>query len=73
MLWLLFSGGLALYLALSSTFGGTYGPLAGLIGFLIWAQLTGLAVLAGLAIAAQLEATAAATRTRAGQDVPHHV
>lgn len=56
VLWILFSAGLALFLAFSSTFGATYGSLAGLIGFLIWAQLTGLAVLAGLALAAQLEA-----------------
>ncbi len=55
VLWLAFSGGLAAYLTLSSTFGETYGPLAGLIGLLIWAQLTGLAVLAGIAFAAQLE------------------
>lgn len=56
VLLLVFSSGLALYLALSSTFGDTYGPLAGLIGFMIWAQMTGLAILLGLAFAAQLEA-----------------
>lgn len=55
-LWLVFSAGLAAYLNLSSGFGETYGPLAGLIGFMIWAQLTGVAVLGGLAFAAQLEA-----------------
>lgn len=55
-LWLLFSGGLALFFRLSSTFGDVYGPLAGLVGLLIWAQLTGVAVLGGLAFAAQLEA-----------------
>jgi YihY family inner membrane protein len=55
VLWLAFSGGLAAYLALSSTFGDTYGPLAGLMGLLIWAQLTGLALLSGIAFAAQLE------------------
>lgn len=60
VLWLLFSGGLAGYLTLSSTFGDTYGPLAGLIGFFLWAQLSGLAVLAGIAFAAQLEAERAA-------------
>jgi YihY family inner membrane protein len=52
----LFSAGLAVFLSVSSTFGDTYGPLAGLIGLLIWAQLTGIALLAGLAFAAQLEA-----------------
>jgi YihY family inner membrane protein len=55
VLWVLFSVAMALYLNVSSTFGETYGPLAGLIGFLIWAQLSGIAVLAGMAFAAQLE------------------
>jgi YihY family inner membrane protein len=55
VLWLLLSGGLALFLTLSAGFGDTYGRLAGLIAFLIWAQLTGLAVLAGMAFVAQLE------------------
>jgi uncharacterized BrkB/YihY/UPF0761 family membrane protein len=44
------------FLSLSSTFGATYGPLAGLIGLLVWAQLAGIALLSGLAFAAQLEA-----------------
>lgn len=56
VLWVVFSIGLAGYLALSSSFGQTYGPLAGLIGFMIWAQLTAVAVLGGVAFAAQLEA-----------------
>ncbi len=55
ILWLLFSGGLALYLSVSSTFGETYGSLAGLIGVLIWSQLSALALLAGLAFTAELE------------------
>jgi YihY family inner membrane protein len=61
VLWLAFSFGLALYLSVSSTFGSTYGPLAGLIGFMIWAQLTGLAIFSGLAFAAELEAERNAT------------
>lgn len=55
VLWLLFSGGLALYLALSSTFGDTYGPLAGLVGVLIWSELSAVALLGGLAFTAELE------------------
>ena len=55
-LWLLLSGGLALYLALSSTFEQTYGSIAGLIGLALWAQLTGIAVILGLCFAAELEA-----------------
>lgn len=54
-----FSGLLALYLGVSTTFGQTYGPLAGLIGVLVWALLTSMAVFFGLAFAAQLEAVRA--------------
>lgn len=66
-LWLVFSGGLANYLRLSSTFGDVYGPLAGLVGLMIWAQLTGVAVLGGIAFAAELEAKRAAS-VSAGSD-----
>lgn len=56
---------LALYLGASSDFGETYGPLAGFMGILLWAYLTSLALLLGVAFAAQLEdarAEQAATR-----------
>ncbi len=59
VLWILLSLGLALYLSLSSTFGDTYGPVAGLIGLALWAQLSGIAAILGMAFAAQLEAEAA--------------
>lgn len=64
VLWLSFTGLLAAYLSLSSSFGTTYGPLAGLIGLLLWSFLTSLALLLGLAFAAQLEAV------RAGEPNP---
>jgi YihY family inner membrane protein len=66
--WLMFGGGLAvflwlvvsvlltLYLNASSSFGDTYGPLAGFVGLLLWTQLSSIAVLFGLSVAAQLEA-----------------
>lgn len=53
--WLLVSVGLAVYLNASASFGETYGPLGGLIGTMLWAQLSAIAVFYGLAIAAQLE------------------
>lgn len=56
VLWFAFTGLLAVYLQLSRGFGETYGPLAGVIGLLLWALLTALALFAGLALAAQLEA-----------------
>ncbi len=59
VLWLVFTGLLAIYLTASSSFGQTYGPLAGTIGVLLWAFLTSLSLYLGLAFAAQLEAVRA--------------
>jgi YihY family inner membrane protein len=56
VVWLVLTIALTLYLNGSATFGDTYGPLAGFIGVLLWAQLTGIAILFGGAFAAQLEA-----------------
>ncbi|MGH2749899.1 MAG: YihY/virulence factor BrkB family protein [Actinomycetota bacterium] len=54
--WLLFTGALSIYLTASEAIGDTYGPLAGIIGLLLWSLLTSLAIFFGLAFAAQLEA-----------------
>lgn len=54
--WFVVSIGLALYLNASQAFGETYGPLAGFIGIMLWAQLSAIALFYGLAFAAQLEA-----------------
>ncbi len=59
LLGLAFSWLLSLYLSASQVFGETYGPLAGLIGVLVWAFLISLAIFLGLAFAAQLEAVRA--------------
>jgi YihY family inner membrane protein len=59
LLWFAFTGLLTAYLELSQGFGETYGPLAGIIGLLLWAFLTALALFLGLAVAAQLEAVRA--------------
>lgn len=59
LLGFVFTGLLSLYLGASRTFGQTYGPLAGLIGVLVWALLTSMAICFGLAFAAQLEAVRA--------------
>ena len=56
VLWLLFSWALAFYVSHSSSFGTIYGPLTGMFALLLWAQLTSLALLTGIAFAAQLEA-----------------
>jgi YihY family inner membrane protein len=62
LLGFVFTALLSLYLGASKTFGQTYGPLAGLIGVLVWAFLMALAVFLGLAFAAQLEAVRAGVR-----------
>jgi YihY family inner membrane protein len=56
VLWLGFTGLLALYINSSPSFGRVYGPLTGVFALLIWAQLTAVAQLLGIAAAAQLEA-----------------
>lgn len=53
--WLLVSLALSIYLNASTTFGETYGPLAGFIGVMLWAQLSSIAIFYGLAVAAQVE------------------
>jgi YihY family inner membrane protein len=50
--------------SLSSNLGQTYGPLAGFIALLLWTVLTSIALLYGVAVAAQLEAV------RAGEPAP---
>ncbi|GAA4927324.1 YihY family inner membrane protein [Actinomycetospora succinea] len=59
LLWLAASGCVALYVALSGDFSDTYGPLAGIMALLLWAMVTGIALLLGVAVAAQLEAVRA--------------
>jgi YihY family inner membrane protein len=58
------------YLAASSSFGDTYGPLAGFLGLLLWSYLSCLAVYLGLAFAAQLEAVRGGLReTRSAEKI----
>ena len=59
LLWFVFTGALGLYLSASGGFGETYGPLAGMVGVLLWAFLSSVALYVGLAFAAQLEAVRA--------------
>lgn len=59
LLWLVFTGLLALYLRSSGSFGQVYGPLTGIIALLLWSQLSAIALLLGLSFAAQLEAVRA--------------
>ena len=54
--WVLATMVLGLVYERVSSLGGSYGPLLGVLALLVWAFGTGLAVLFGLAFAAQLEA-----------------
>jgi len=59
LLWTLVTIGLGLFFRVSTSFGDTYGPLAGIVALLLWALLSSVAVLFGAAVAAQLEAVRA--------------
>lgn len=48
--------GLDVMFRISSTFGKTYGPLAGIVALMLWALLSSVSLLFGGAIGAQLEA-----------------
>jgi YihY family inner membrane protein len=60
-LWIAVTLALTLFYEHAGALGETYGPLLGVVALLVWAYLTAVAVLYGLAVAAQLEAV------RAGQ------
>jgi YihY family inner membrane protein len=55
-LWTLMTAALGLFFSHSSSFGDTYGPLAGVLALLVWCLLSAIAVLMGGAVCAQLEA-----------------
>jgi YihY family inner membrane protein len=59
LLWSVSTIALALFFQWSSTFGQTYGPLAGIVALMLWALLSSLSLLYGAAVAAQLEAVRA--------------
>ena len=65
-LWVTLTLLLVLYIANAASVGSTYGPLTGVIALLLWANLTSIALLFGLAMAAQLEAA----RAGIGQGAP---
>lgn len=55
MLWLTASALLTFYVSHLSTFGSTYGPIAAVVGVMLWFWLTIYAVLLGAELNAQLE------------------
>lgn len=63
---MLATAGLAAYVHVSSSFGSTYGPLAGIVALLLWSLLSAVAFFYGVAVCAQLEAL------RSGDDRPSY-
>ncbi len=66
--WSLATLALALFFRVSSSFGDTYGPLAGIVGLQIWTFLSALSIFFGAAVAAQLEAVRAGLPEGARED-----
>jgi YihY family inner membrane protein len=58
-LWVVVTVAVGLFFSVSSTFGRTYGPLAGIVALLLWTYASSAAVLYGVSVAAQLEAVRA--------------
>ena len=65
---MLASGLLAAYVHYSASFGSVYGPLAGVMALLLWCYLSAIALFAGTAVAAQLEALRAGLLTPVLED-----
>jgi YihY family inner membrane protein len=59
LLWVASTLLLGLFFRWSSTFGETYGPLAGIVALCLWALMSSIALLYGAAVNAQLEAVRA--------------
>jgi YihY family inner membrane protein len=55
ILWVLSTAALGLFLGESSSFGATYGPLAGVVALLLWSLFSSVSLLFGAAVAAELE------------------
>lgn len=59
LLWAVSTVALGLFFRFSSTFGSTYGPLAGVVALLLWSLFASVSLFYGAAVAAQLEAVRA--------------
>jgi YihY family inner membrane protein len=72
VLWLAATVLLAGYVGRTDAFRSTYGPLTSVLALLIWAHLTAVALLFGVAFCAQVEAVRAGTPTptRSGEQLP---
>ena len=57
--WALVTLMLGVFLQASTSFGDTYGPLAGIVALQLWTLFSSIAIFFGAAVAAQLEAVRA--------------
>jgi membrane protein len=55
VLWLIASGGFAIYLASFANYNKTYGAVGGVIAFLVWLWISNIAILLGAELDAELE------------------
>lgn len=72
LLWLAFTGILAIYLFYSDDFGSVYGPLTAVMVLLLWSQLIGIGIFFGFAIAAQTEAECAGVQDISSLHADNH-
>ena len=72
LLWTAVTFGFGLVFNASSSFGETYGPLAGIVALQLWSLFSAVAILFGVAVAAQLEAVRAGLREPAEPDPEEH-
>jgi membrane protein len=71
LLWLLASGGFALYVANFSSYNKTYGSLAAVIIFLVWMWISNLAILLGAEFDAELQRSRAIEAGHPADDEPY--
>jgi membrane protein len=55
LVWIIASGGFALYVSNFSSYNATYGALGGIIAFLVWLWISNIAILLGAEFDAELE------------------
>jgi YihY family inner membrane protein len=73
ILWSLSTVVLALMFRVSSSFGDTYGPLAGVVALQIWTFLSSISIFYGAAVTAQLEAIRAGVPQSSAPAAPEPV
>jgi len=70
VLWLIASGGFAIYLANFADYNKTYGTLGGVIAFLVWLWISNIAILLGAELDAELERGRAIAAGHPADDEP---